>query len=236
MPSFRTSGSVGNLNHFNDFHAMLITFQTAESIAEHVLNLVSADANLANADPSLANLPWTDAAAVLAQAEASSSQSASANSDASIRLPQPPATPQTNKSSSAEGSQTLDATPPLPDPENLHPEPQQSNRGMTTPEELLEEKDVFECVLPAVLNKTKNDNNNSDWENSRPTSSNSMSVSVPNLTSSREQTVFLLESFAAVARRNLGNSANNMARSAHASSLVRLALASNSPGKSPYQS
>jgi len=179
----------------------------------------------------MTNLTWTDAVAALGQGEASSSQSSATCDEAMSQLPQPPAVLKTNKNSSAEGSQLLGISPPPTDPDSIHADPQQSNRGMTTPEEMLEEKDVFECMLPAVLNKTKNDNNNSDWENSRPTSSNSMSVSVPNLTSSREQTVFLLESFAAVARRNLGNSANNMARSAHASSLVRLALASNSPGE-----
>ena len=58
-----------------------------------------------------------------------------------------------------------------------------------------------------------------------------MSVSVPNLTSNMErmeQTVSLLESFAAVARRNLGNSASHMR--SNASSLVRLALSSANPG------
>lgn len=68
----------------------------------------------------------------------------------------------------------------------------------------------------------------------RATPTNSMSVSVPNLTSSMEQTVgSLLESFGAVhvARRNLGNSTNNMARSSNAISLVRQALSSNSPGE-----
>ena len=65
----------------------------------------------------------------------------------------------------------------------------------------------------------------------RTAPSNPMSVSVPNLPSSMEQTVSLLESFAAVARRNLGNTTNNMARSNNASSLVRLALSSNSPGR-----
>jgi hypothetical protein len=62
---------------------------------------------------------------------------------------------------------------------------------------------------------------------------NLMSVSVPNLTSSverMEQTVSLLESFAAVARRNLGNSTNNMSRSNNTNSLVRLAMQPNSPG------
>ena len=67
-------------------------------------------------------------------------------------------------------------------------------------------------------------------EASRTAASNPMSVSVPNLTSNMEQTVSLLESFAAVARRNLGNVANPMGRSNNASSLVRLALSSNVNG------
>ena len=58
-----------------------------------------------------------------------------------------------------------------------------------------------------------------------------MSVSVPNLSSSSvEQTVSLLESFAVVARRNLGNSSNNMSRTCNTNSLVRLAMQPNSPG------
>jgi len=74
---------------------------------------------------------------------------------------------------------------------------------------------------------------------SSASSNNSMSVSVPNLTTTMEQTVNLLESFAAVARRNLGNNTNNMVSNAVSaataggnnpcSSLVRLALSSNSP-------
>jgi E3 ubiquitin-protein ligase HECTD1 len=66
-------------------------------------------------------------------------------------------------------------------------------------------------------------------------SSNTMSVSVPNLTSTMEQTVSLLETFAMVARRNLGNNSSNMLSAVTGgnnnpcSSLVRLALSSNSP-------
>ena len=65
----------------------------------------------------------------------------------------------------------------------------------------------------------------------RTTPTNPMSVSVPNLTSNMEQTVSLLESFAAVARRNLGNNSSNIGRSSNTSSLVRLALSSNPNGK-----
>ncbi|KAK7477746.1 hypothetical protein BaRGS_00031034 [Batillaria attramentaria] len=63
----------------------------------------------------------------------------------------------------------------------------------------------------------------------RGSPTNLMSVSVPNLPSSMEQTVTLLDTFAAVARRNLssGNS-SNLPRNANTSSLVRMAL-SNSP-------
>lgn len=67
----------------------------------------------------------------------------------------------------------------------------------------------------------------------RVASSNSMSVSVPNLTTSMEQTVSLLESFSAVVRRNLGNNTNNMVVGSNnpCNSLVRLALSSNSTGE-----
>ena len=69
----------------------------------------------------------------------------------------------------------------------------------------------------------------------RTTPTNPMSVSVPNLTSNMEQTVSLLESFAAVARRNLGNNSSNIGRSSNTSSLVRLALSSNPTGMyQPY--
>jgi len=67
-------------------------------------------------------------------------------------------------------------------------------------------------------------------------SSSSMSVSVPNLTSTMEQTVSLLETFAMVARRNLGNNSSGVmsavtgSNNNPCSSLVRLALSSNSPG------
>lgn len=65
----------------------------------------------------------------------------------------------------------------------------------------------------------------------RGSPTNLMSVSVPNLTTSMEQTVTLLDTFAAVARRNLASShASNMPRNANTSSLVRMAL-SNSPSK-----
>lgn len=70
-------------------------------------------------------------------------------------------------------------------------------------------------------------------------SSSSMSVSVPNLTSTMEQTVSLLETFAMVARRNLGNNSGGVMSSVTSSnnnpcsSLVRLALSSNSPGAFP---
>ncbi|CAH1802965.1 unnamed protein product, partial [Owenia fusiformis] len=75
---------------------------------------------------------------------------------------------------------------------------------------------------------SKNENKKNESQ-TRTTPSNPMSVSVPNLTSSMEHTVSLLESFAAVARHNLGNNnANNMARSTNTSSLVRLALSSSS--------
>ena len=59
----------------------------------------------------------------------------------------------------------------------------------------------------------------------RTSPTNPMSVSVPNLPASMEQSMSLLETFAAVARRNAGN---NMLRSNNAISLARL-LPPNSP-------
>ena len=227
-----------------DSNLLSLIIQTAESIAECVLNLASADSNLAMAaESSLLNLSGSDTNVMvtLDAAEASSSQATAVviHDNATSQLP-PPASPTPQNMKNSAGNTAAIVTSQLlaaasarqRDSDDIHDIPQGSNRGMVTPEELLEEKDVFEPVIPPTLTKTKNDNNNSDSQHSRPTTSNPMSVSVPNLTSSMEQTVSLLESFAAVARRNLGNNANNMARSAHASSLVRLALASNSPGMS----
>lgn len=61
----------------------------------------------------------------------------------------------------------------------------------------------------------------------RSSPTNPMSVSVPNLPTSMEQTVNLLETFAAVARRNpAGGSSNNMRQSNNAVGLVRIPAAS----------
>ncbi|KAL5009008.1 hypothetical protein ScPMuIL_014589 [Solemya velum] len=61
----------------------------------------------------------------------------------------------------------------------------------------------------------------------RSSPTNPMSVSVPNLPTSMEQTVTLLETFAAVARRNpAGGSSNNMRQSNNAAGLVRIPAAS----------
>ena len=83
------------------------------------------------------------------------------------------------------------------------------------------------AAAEVALTSQKSSNNQS-----RSQAPGAMSVSVPNLTSNMErmeQTVSLLESFAVVARRNLGNSASNMR--SNASSLVRLALSTANPGK-----
>ncbi|XP_076442551.1 E3 ubiquitin-protein ligase HECTD1-like isoform X4 [Babylonia areolata] len=70
--------------------------------------------------------------------------------------------------------------------------------------------------------------NSSDGQ-TRGSPTNLMSVSVPNLPSSMEQTVTLLDTFAAVARRNMSaGHPSNLPRNANTSSLVRMAL-SNSP-------
>ncbi|XP_050406417.1 E3 ubiquitin-protein ligase HECTD1 isoform X3 [Patella vulgata] len=82
---------------------------------------------------------------------------------------------------------------------------------------------------PHLDNKTRSEARKNDAQ-TRSSPTNLMSASVPNLPTSMEQTVSLLDTFAAaVARRNLGtNNGNNIVRNANASSLVRLAL-SNSP-------
>lgn len=104
--------------------------------------------------------------------------------------------------------------------------------GNVTPSEGLMELDPHRPPpRPYGMRPSRQDNRKVDAQ-ARTTPTNPMSVSVPNLTSNMEQTVSLLESFAAVARRNLGNNSNNMSRCNNASSLVRLALASNSNGKS----
>lgn len=73
--------------------------------------------------------------------------------------------------------------------------------------------------------------NNSDGT-TRGSPTNLMSVSVPNLPSSMEQTVTLLDTFAAVARRNLSSGhQSNLPRNSNTSSLVRMAL-SHSPSES----
>jgi hypothetical protein len=59
-----------------------------------------------------------------------------------------------------------------------------------------------------------------------------MSASVPNLPSSMAETMTLLDTFAAVARRNLAaGGSSNIPRNVNTSSLVRMAL-SNSPSTS----
>ena len=72
--------------------------------------------------------------------------------------------------------------------------------------------------------------NNKTDSQSRSNATNPMSVSVPNLTTNMD-TVSLLESFAAVARRNLSANTNNMMRSSNASNFMRMALSATSNGK-----
>jgi len=94
-----------------------------------------------------------------------------------------------------------------------------------------------ESSAPAAR-RQQQDTSTRTTSSSNQTSSSSMSVSVPNLTSTMEQTVSLLETFAMVARRNLGNNSGSVmsavtgSNNNPCSSLVRLALSSNSPGTS----
>lgn len=90
------------------------------------------------------------------------------------------------------------------------------------------------CLV--AVHRQQQESNTRTTSSSNQTSSSSMSVSVPNLTSTMEQTVSLLETFAMVARRNLGNNSGSVmsavtgSNNNPCSSLVRLALSSNSPG------
>lgn len=76
-----------------------------------------------------------------------------------------------------------------------------------------------------VVERTNQVNASKTEAQTRTSPTNPMSVSVPNLPASMEQSMSLLETFAAVARRNAGN---NMLRSNNAISLARL-LPPNSP-------
>lgn len=77
-----------------------------------------------------------------------------------------------------------------------------------------------------VVERTNQVNASKTETQTRTSPTNPMSVSVPNLPASMEQSgMSLLETFAAVARRNAGN---NMLRSNNAISLARL-LPPNSP-------
>ena len=120
-------------------------------------------------------------------------------------------------------------------PDVQHPSQQGAEGGLpsSTTDATYPAMSNQKLAVVAVSHSGSGSNQTDSMKNAQPRTvpSNPMSVSVPNLPSSMEQTVSLLESFAAVARRNLGNTTNNMARSNNASSLVRLALSSNSPGR-----
>ena len=213
--------------------------QTAESVAESVMNLASADSvvmvtvdsaddthisNINNMMPPSVSV--TDAPVVV---------HSSADADSTISTPV--------LAMPADMSVALGATSALNNPLADHIQvmdafvsdntllEEGAEGGNVTPSESLMELDPHRPPpRPYGMRPGRHDNRKVDAQ-ARTTPTNPMSVSVPNLTSNMEQTVSLLESFAAVARRNLGNNSNNMSRCNNASSLVRLALASNSNGK-----
>lgn len=195
-------------------------FQTAESVAESVLNLASSDSvvmvTVDSADEPMegAMSSHTDAMVVVH------------NPDIAIPPPHIPNMPPLDRGATA-------AIPPMP----FSGQPLDLNQVNMLAEEGAEGGSPTNKDVPTPLGMGPGSRKNSRLEgkkvegaSSRATPTNPMSVSVPNLTSNMEQTVSLLESFAAVARRNLGNNGNPMGRSNNASSLVRLALSSNANG------
>ena len=199
---------------------------TAESVAESVLNLASEAAVRVTVDP----------------ASEENNQLASASTEASVMVHNadigPPLTSVLAGISEHEGASAPAPTPNhtgsptgIQTPSEVVEEEMDGAHATevtdATPKELLSNKDIpFGAPMRKVGRTDPTDRQNNQ---NRQTPVNPMSISVPNLTSNMEQTVSLLESFAAVARRNLGNSANNMRTNAN--SLVRLALSSGSPGK-----
>ena len=218
----------------------LFLLQTAESVAESMLNLASADSvvmvtvdsaddtrisNINNMVPPSVSV--TDAPVVV-----------HSSADAGSTISTPVLAVPTDLLSMG-----LGATAALNNPVSEHIHVMETlsidntlveegaEGGNVTPSEGLMELDPHRPPpRPYGTRAGRHDNRKVDSQ-TRTTPTNPMSVSVPNLTSNMEQTVSLLESFAAVARRNLGNNSNNISRYNNASSLVRLALASNSNGK-----
>ena len=92
-----------------------------------------------------------------------------------------------------------------------------------------EEKEMQDISVESTSEDNEPNNKTSIKTDARA-ANNPMSVSVPNLTSNMD-TVSLLESFAAVARRNLSANTNNMVRSSNASNFMRMALSANTNGK-----
>ena len=214
------------------------TFQTAQSIAESVLNLATADTGVMvtvdSADDRCISSHSTETPVLV-----HSSESGHSNTSAPIMeqpeeeaLPSPAAmatTPPLGSFLEQQRNQQLLAR--ARDSVRDAARCAESSHG-ETPLCSSSSRSVTETNLDnqqASRRASSKSDANKKCDASRSSPSNPMSVSVPNLTSSMEQTVSFLESFAAVARRNLGNNVNNMARSSNAS-LVRLALSSNPPG------
>ncbi|KAK2190392.1 hypothetical protein NP493_82g04009 [Ridgeia piscesae] len=196
---------------------------TAESVAESVMNLAEAVVMVTvnSAEEQCESRPTstvTTEASVVVHNMGSSRVPGTRNNAPSVRAHL--------EASTREGAVN---------PEVLHPTQQGAEGGLPTsaPDANCPAVSNQNLAVVAVSHSSTGSNQTDSMKNSnaqpRTVPSNPMSVSVPNLPSSMEQTVSLLESFAAVARRNLGNTTNNMARSNNASSLVRLALSSNSP-------
>ena len=196
-------------------NCIFVLFQAAETVAESVMNLASSDSVvMVRVDP--------------AEDTTGSNTSISGPIDGAVIVHSP-------DNSNMMATPIEGAVAPAPPPSSL----EQSREGSQS-ETIFEEKgaeggEVEEMPLAVVVGQVppqqpgKSPPVNASVvgpQGERVAPTNPMSVSVPNLTSSMEQTVSLLESFAAMARRNLGNNGNPMTRANNATSLVRLALSS----------
>ena len=175
----------------------------------------------------------SEAAAAVAGAEAAAASS----------LPDPrPRAPFGRRPSSRSQASAQDATGgPVPFGSGHHGPGMRSNNELahsTVMDALFRRHSKAEAAASARRQQQEANTRTPASSNQTSASTNSMSVSVPNLTSTMEQTVSLLETFAMVARRNLGNNSGSVmsavtgSNNNPCSSLVRLALSSNSPGTS----
>ena len=214
--------------YFKWLHMIMLCFQTAESVAESVLSLASMEAcvrvTVDRAEEELQQQQHQQAPVVVHSSEQPSSPRPSEPTPSAAAPTATDLSNLTNQALSASGGA-----------EGLPRDPRKAAaaaQAMVAAQAAAAVHQAAAAAAAAAAGGGSKPASTTTAGEDRP--ANLMSVSVPNLTSSverMEQTVSLLESFAAVARRNLGNSTNNMSRSNNTNSLVRLAMQPNSPGR-----